>query len=99
MRERNLCLQSILLWSYISGHGSTLPMVNSTLHPNSYMECLVEFLYLCFPSCCHPPDGVIQYHEDQSADLYILGITGQVQHLQLDEGQSSNSQPDLMNIL
>lgn len=46
-----------------------------------------------------PPDGVIQYHEEQSPDPYILGITGQVQHLQLDEGQSSNSQPDLMNIL
>lgn len=46
-----------------------------------------------------PPDGVIQYHEEQSPDPYILGIAGQVQHLQLDEGQSSNSQPDLMNIL
>lgn len=76
-------------------------MVNSTYHPNSYTECLVEFVYLCFPSCCHspPPDGVIQYHEEQSPDPCILGITGQVQHLQLDEGQRSNSQPDLMNIL
>lgn len=54
-------LSSILLWSDISDLGSTSPMVDSANYPNSYMECLGEFVYLCFQLYCHPLDGVIQH--------------------------------------